>query len=318
MSLVREDLIPARGPTTVFNLIRSLSFVRSDSFVHSLFSHGRIRLNGSILSGDANVDVGDELFLLTPQSLEPTVAKDYDIVYEDDYILVVNKPAPLPVHPAGRYYFNSLTSLLNQDRPDIDLFTVHRLDRETSGLIVFAKSRSVAQSLFKQFKSQSVKKSYLAVVHGVPAESGSFSSTLVESSFGDIRDAVLPVSVGKLSKTDYSLVSSSDDRLFSLLRLVPFSGKKHQIRVHLATAGFPIVGDKQYGFYPEKLTDYFLGNLSDSDILSFWLSSRHLLHCDTLSFLHPKSLRYVSFKAKIKQDMLNFLKEAHFNLIDIV
>ncbi|MBN1175751.1 RNA pseudouridine synthase, partial [Candidatus Woesearchaeota archaeon] len=195
-----------------------------------------------------------------------------------------------------------------------NLFTVHRLDRETSGLIVFAKSKDVSQFLFNEFKSKFVKKTYFAIVHGIPNSFGFFSSPLVETSFGNIRDSVLPVSVGKLTKTEYELVSSSFDKKFSLLKLNPISGKKHQIRVHLSTAGFPIVGDKQYGFYPEKLNDYFLGVLSSQEILDLWLAPRHLLHCSSLSFKHPKSLKTVCFQSKITSDLVYFLNRAKFDL----
>lgn len=314
MSLIRRDLIRILEPTSVFNILRSQSFVRSDSAVDSFFNQGLVELNGQIISKSCSVNSSDSLVLLTPQELEPKVNVDYEIIFEDDYILVVNKPANLPIHPAGKYYFNSLTSILKLKFPNVDLRPVHRLDRETSGLVVFAKSKQISKILFKSFRSQEVEKKYLAIVHGVPKKTGSFKFPLVESSFGDIRNAVLPVTVGKITQTNYVLVSKSSDNLFSLLELTPKSGKKHQLRVHLSTAGFPIVGDKQYGLHPEKLTDYFLGQLSEDSVLDLWISPRHLLHCKSISFKHPKSLKLVFFESKIAKDFSIFLNSHQLTL----
>lgn len=312
--LVRKQLLLISKPCLISDVLSSLSFVNSDSLIDSFFRNGYVSLNDELVFADCKVSSSDSLILLTPQSCEPVVNPSYEIIFEDDSLLVVNKPAPLPVHPTGKYFFNSLSSLITHDRPELTIFPVHRLDRETSGVVIFAKSKLVASNLLSQFRDQTIKKSYFAIVHGKPSSSGSLTSSLVESSFGDIRDAVLPVSVGRLTRTDFTLVSSSPDNLFSLLSIIPFSGKKHQIRVHLSTCGFPIVGDKIYGVSPSSFSDFASFSLSSNDILKTWFSARHLLHCSSISFSHPISSFCVSFKADIPKDMLKFMKENHLSL----
>jgi len=313
MTLVRRDLLPIYQQSLISVILKSLSFVRSENAAISLINNGLVELNGVVVKSNLIVSQDDSLVLLTPRSLEPSVDSNYSLVFQDDFILVVNKPSNLPVHPTGKYYFNSLVSILKSDYPGVDLHPVHRLDRETSGLVVFAKSKSIAKILFKQFRDGSVKKTYLAIVHGLPHSSGSFSFPLVESSFGDIRNAVLPVSVGKISRTDYSLISSTLDSRFSLVRIVPKSGKKHQIRVHFSTAGFPIVGDKIYGFHPEMFSDFVHGNLSFATVLSLWFSPSHLLHCSTISFKHPETGVLVEFNADFGKNIVEFMNTVHFS-----
>lgn len=197
-----------------------------------------------------------------------------DIVHEDDDLLVVSKPADLVCHPTKGDQYSSLISRarlhLQAGAGPANVaatpYLVHRLDRETSGLVVMAKNSAAAKELGKVWETRLVQKEYQAIVHGhVPDDNGVINAPLGkdEASLVAIKDCVRPD--GALAETAYSVEkrfyrllapnsASNDSALpctFSLLRLHPLTGRKHQIRIHLAHLGHPIVGDKIYGGDPD-------------------------------------------------------------------
>lgn len=177
--------------------------------------------------------------------------KLFDIIHEDADLLIVHKPADLVCHPTKGDEYSSLISrariyLKAEKEPRL----VNRLDRETSGLVVIAKNAETAGELGKIWESRAVTKEYLAIVHGhVAAEQGTIDAPLGkdESSKVAIKDCVRDD--GTPAQTEFFVVRRfiGDEKAFSLLRVVPRSGRKHQIRIHLAHADHPIVGDKLYG-----------------------------------------------------------------------
>lgn len=310
--LIRENCYGvASDESLVSFLLAHADFVKSAQQVNDFFQDKRLLVNDVCVKADVLLRAGDIVTLLTPQSLEPPVNDDIRIVFEDEDLFVVDKPAPLPMHPAGKYYFNTLTSILARQFRGMRLHAVHRLDSETSGLVVFAKSREVADALRKQFLAKAVKKTYKAVVFGVPEpRSGCIEQPLVETTYGDIRNRVLPVDVGHVAKTGYEVQRTAVDNSFALLILRPFTGRKHQLRVHLAFIGHPIVGDKVYGAHPSLFAPYVDNpvNLAPT-ILEKLLSLRQFLHCERLEFLHPKKSNNVFFESKIREDMVDFLQK---------
>ncbi|MCH6580940.1 MAG: RluA family pseudouridine synthase [Nitrospinae bacterium] len=206
---------------------------------------GRITVNGERVAPGTLLREHD--FMVTRMGIreEPVADRTLDVVYEDDAIRVFNKGAPLPVHPSGRYFKNSLTELLKEAYPDETPRPVQRLDALTTGLIVFAKSRQAASHLMHEFQGHRVDKEYLVLVEGVP----SGKSFVVDAPIGKVPDAARAVGSQtrnpKPAVTHFEWLSTLNGR--TLLRAVPRSGRTNQIRVHLAHRGLPVVNDPVYG-----------------------------------------------------------------------
>jgi 23S rRNA pseudouridine1911/1915/1917 synthase len=229
----------------------------------------------------------------------------FQVIYEDADLLVVHKPADLVCHPTKGDEFSSLISRARiyfsgagrevlgaregpepgTARPEPRL--VHRLDRETSGLVLIAKNAEAARELGKIWETRAVRKEYLAIVHGhVAAEHGIIDAPLGrdEASIVAIKDCVRPG--GTPAQTEFSVekrFSQPDGSAFSLLRLHPLTGRKHQIRIHLAHIGHPIVGDKIYGGDPDLYLALVERRLTEEQRRRLRLP-HHALHAIRLQF----------------------------------
>lgn len=213
------------------------------------------------------------------------VETGYHILYEDEHFLAIDKPAPLPVHPVGRFKEKNLLSLLIRDlRPGGEgLRIVNRLDSETSGVVLVAKSAAIAGKLGILFQDRSVLKEYHAVVLGAPeAKEGTITISLGthEESGHNIRK---PDPEGETAKTDYQVLSSAG--AYSLVKVLPRTGRTHQIRAHLAFLGHPIVGDKIY-IDPRVFDQYIREGWLES-MRPIVKAERLLLHASQLKFDHP-------------------------------
>ena len=194
------------------------------------------------LSPDRPVRGGERLEHLLPETVEPDVNPDVRILFEDDNFVVVNKPAPLPLHPSGRFNRNTLHYFLNElYRPQRPLI-VHRLDAGTTGVVVLCRKRSAAKVIRPQFEQRCVRKLYAARIHGHPS-SGRFVCTASISEKpgpGGLRKIV--TSGGLAACTDFRIISRCADGT-SLVEAVPYTGRTNQIRLHLWHLGHPVVGD---------------------------------------------------------------------------
>lgn len=215
-----------------------------------------------------------------------------NIVFEDNDLMVVDKPAGLTVHPAPGHpsgtLANGILAHLGRTpegsewwRPGI----VHRLDKDTSGLIIVAKNAFAHANLSEQFKTRSVVKKYLTLVKGIihPGEG------IIEAAIGrDVRDrkrmTVVVNGKGRDAKTNYRVLEYIGD--YSLLEIKPETGRTHQIRVHLAAIGYPVIGDRVYGIQSRHL-------------------NRQFLHAAQLGFKLPSSGEYVEFKSELPEDLKN-------------
>ncbi len=231
---------------------------------------GKIKASFSLLSGD----------LVKVQSIrkpEPVVNFDYKILYEDDAILVIHKPPNLPVHPAGRFFFNTLLTHLQTDGFSKDLETsrsfylVHRIDKETSGVLLIAKTREACNLLTAQFRDRLTDKYYLAIVKGKPTE----PQFDIKTSIGKIQGSRIglkmysvPVEQGGLeAQTHFEWIETRTGSLgtYSLMACFPRTGRQHQIRVHAEIAGYPLVGDKIYGMTDDEVLTLLDGHRTDLD-----------------------------------------------------
>lgn len=220
------------------------------------------------------VSGGTTLLHCIPGSREPAVDPGIIPIYEDEALLVLSKPAPLPMHPCGRFRRNTLIHLLELAMPSQPLKIVHRLDADTSGVVVLAKSRSVARALVEQFEAREVKKAYRARVwgHVPPGHRWSREDPIgTESQEAGTRQVSLS---GRSCRTDFHCLEGDPDGQ-SLLAAFPQEGRTHQIRIHAAQSGCPIVNDPAYGEKADLRTGLAQGLAAPLRLLAAELSLRH-------------------------------------------
>ena len=228
---------------------------------------------------------------MRPDFLEPDVDLNFDIIFEDDALIAVCKSGNLPTSPSGKYYKNTLVNLIKARFGLKKLYTLHRLDRETSGVIIFAKRLEIAQSMASHFRKNRIHKIYSAILskHLPQISRKSVPEIYISLPIGqDLKSKIrIKQSVnfqGKPSHTYFKEITKMGD--YSLVEVRPFSGRTHQIRVHAAHIGCSVVGDKLYGLTDEG----FLRWLSEGD--EYLLSQnfplhRQLLHAVEIRFSHP-------------------------------
>lgn len=308
--LIREnEYVVSKNQTVSGFLEDQCPFFSEGEYLEILFQDRLVLRGTPITSLNQSLVSGDVIVLKTPQSLEPKVNLSYDVVFEDEYLFVVNKPAHLPIHPAGKFYFNTLTHILSQSGFESS-YPINRLDKETSGLVVFAKSKEFASKL--QLALSDAKKVYEVIAFGKTEKLFEIDAPLEKMLVGEIRDHMVVLADGLASKTSFLTLSQNDE--FSHLMAFLHTGRRHQIRAHLAHVGHPVVGDKQYGFHPEVFVQSVQDPLSysDDELVSLLGASRQLLHCSSLEFLHPITGDNLFFEAKKPADFINFLKRTGF------
>ena len=274
----------------------SISRSRAQNFIQ----RGLVKVGGvEVVKPSAKIKGKVSVFIPPPEPLELLPENiDLDIIYEDDHFAAINKRAGMVVHPsyghkngtmvnAALYHLKSLSSINGKIRPGI----VHRLDKETSGLVLVAKNDEAHSKLSRYFKNREIVKKYLAIVRGnIYPEVGS-----VESSIGRDRrnrkKMAVNVAGGKHALTEYMVLEKNEK--FSLVELNLKTGRTHQIRVHMAHLGNSIVGDALYG--------------------GGKLAKRQMLHSAYLEFIHPTDGSLVSLKAPIPDDFKTTLKDLGLN-----
>ena len=278
----------------------------SRSRIEGLVKSGSVTVNGAI-AGKAGMKVEetDEIIVEIPPPVpaipEPE-AIPLDIVYEDEDIIVINKAAGMVVHPAPGHFTGTLVNALLHHCPNLSGIggvarpgIVHRLDQDTSGLIVVAKTEAAMEGLTKAFAShKSIEKIYLAVVHGKPRLAAGRVENLIGRHPVDRKRMAIVEKNGKLAITNYSVLNpptilpSSSFILHSPVSLIECrieTGRTHQIRVHMASLGCPIVGDKVYG---KSALDKRLDPMPTRQLLHAWkLKLYHPVRNELMSFLAP-------------------------------
>ena len=215
-----------------------------DGYWEREFELGRIVYKGEAMQPEDVVRSGYHIEHLLPQTVEPDVSNEIDFLYEDESIAVLHKPAPLPMHPGGRFNRNTLNYFLDLIYEDCQMRITHRLDANTSGVVVYAKKRSIAHALLPQFENGTVEKHYLALVQGNPTDD-QFSC---EASIGrepDRAGSRVVDADGDHALTHFEVVERRGEQTLLLCR--PQTGRTNQIRIHLSHLDLPIVGDPIYG-----------------------------------------------------------------------
>jgi 23S rRNA pseudouridine1911/1915/1917 synthase len=276
----------------------------------SLVRAGALEQEGSLFRDPALKVHGTEHFRLEVPAPEPAhnVAQDIPlaILFEDDHLLVVDKPAGLVVHPAAgnpdgtlvnallHHCHGRLSGIGGVARPGI----VHRIDKDTSGLMLVAKTDVAHEGLARQFAAHSIDRRYLAGVCGVPAASeGSVDAPLARSTSDRKKIAIVKDGRGKRAVTHWRRIKSWRDAALVECRLE--TGRTHQVRVHMASIGHPLLGDPVYGRSPTKRLQELLKSLN---------FRRQALHAAVLGFTHPVSGHRLSFESPIPNDMQELFK----------
>ncbi len=298
---VEPDSHGTRIDVWLCSQISTLSRARAQQWIRD----GHVLLNGvpckpsTTLTGDERVDVHPPPET-QPTTLEPE-AIPLAMLYEDDDLLVVDKPAGLVVHPAPGHEGGTLVNaLLHRGQPLADgghslrPGIVHRLDRDTSGVIVVAKTLSAMRSLRAQFKDRTVRKEYLALVRGCPQPPTGAIETLIGRNPGNRKKMSARVDQGREAYSEYEVLEAGDKA--SLVRVIILTGRTHQIRVHMAHIGHPILGDQQYG--------------KARVVPGQEPVPRQMLHAASLAFQHPTTKQDVEFIAPIPADMREWIRKA--------
>ncbi len=240
---------------------------------------------------------------------EPRTPENLREVYRDEALLVLDKPAGLPIHPTARYHHGTVVGLLlRQHGPEFQAAPAHRLDRETSGLLVCGRTAQASRALMRAFQGAAVRKEYLAIVEGWPHEDAFSVDAPLSEGTKTIRIAVRVDPAGRPARTRFEVVQrfTRGTEPFALLRCVPETGRQHQIRVHLQSAGFPLVGDKMYGPDPGYF-DRFSRHCLEPEAWERLRLQRHALHAAQLSLPHPLSGETAVFTAPLPEDLSTFL-----------
>ena len=281
-----------------------------------LNKRGNIKVDDQVQKSSFKLYGGETITLLVPDIkikkfvLNPEPIK-MEILYEDDEIIGINKPAGLVVHPGvGNrvgtmangliYHFQKLSTLNGKLRPGI----VHRLDKDTSGVIIIAKTDYAHANLSKQFETKIVKKEYFGMTWGLWKEKKGKIKTRISRKKSDHTLFEVYKDVGKISTTEYEILE--EGRYFSLVKFIPKTGRTHQIRVHSNYKNHPIIGDKKYGGGLEKVKG-FTPEVKKIFTKELTKLNRHVLHAKSISFLHPKSHEKLEINAKIPTNLVNLI-----------
>lgn len=276
--------------------------------IQQLIKDKNITVNGKATKSSYKIEENDEIAIEVPEAetteINPENIK-IDIVYEDSDIAVINKQAGLVVHPAHGHYSGTLVNAIlyhikdlsginGEIRPGI----VHRLDKDTSGLIVIAKNDKVHTTLTEMFQEKKIRKTYLAILKGKLNKSEGKIVTQIGRDKNDRKKMTVidDITKGKNAITNYKVVSQNN--LFTLVKVNIETGRTHQIRVHMRHLGYPILGDSVYG-------------RKDNE-------KRQMLHAYKLEFLHPVTGHQMEFTGEIPEDFQKALKKSDLKIDEII
>ena len=303
---VGAEAAGARLDAFVARELRDISRTR----IQRAIEDGDVLVNEHAAKSSYRVRAGDQIEIDLPEpppvELRPE-AIPLNVVYEDDDLIVVDKPAGLVVHPgAGQeagtlanalvYHFNELSGAAGRIRPGI----VHRIDKETSGLLMVAKNDAAHEKLSEQFRNREVFKLYVALVYGRVSDArGEIEARLGRSPHNRTRMAVLRGGAGRAAHTLFEVAERYNE--FTLLKVQIKTGRTHQIRVHLAHIGHPVVGDAVYGGGRDNMVR---DAAMKREVRAL---GRHFLHSAQLAFIHPRTGHRLEFSSPLPAELRHFL-----------
>lgn len=296
-----EFTAPNGGERLDKTLVAHLGDQLTRSQIQTLIKDGQVTVNGEAVKAGVKLKGGERITISVPPPKQDDTVEPEDIplniVYEDDDLAVINKPAGLIVHPGSGNETGTLVNAILNRYPEIADMSyvpkrrgiVHRLDKDTSGLILIAKSGTVMQKLMSQFQRRTVSKTYLALLESTPKTStGRITAPLDRDPVHRRQMAVSRK--GKPAITEFTVVERFNDGR-ALVSVNLLTGRTHQIRVHMAFIGCPIVGDTVYGRRKQRLIN------------------RQFLHASALCFDHPRTGERLCFEAPLPPDLENVLEQ---------
>jgi RluA family pseudouridine synthase len=288
------------GTTLAEYLSARFTYHTHDEWV-SAIGEGQVTLNNARIDPGAVASAGDTISYDPGEFEEPSADLNYRIIYEDEWLLGVDKPGNLLVHRAGKSVTHNLMYQLRSVHvpPWPAAHSVHRLDRETSGVILVAKGAEIVAAMTRERAfSTAFTKIYYAIARGRPPV-GEISLPL-----GKPEHSAIPYKFGIIPGGKPAMTRIIDSQPLglrhSLLTLQPVTGRTHQIRVHLEAIGAPVVGDKLYGRSEEEYLQWRVNPLSIGNRLEF---PRHALHCASMTFMHPFLKKECRIEAPMPEDM---------------
>ncbi len=314
-----ESIANERLDVVIFKFIEDLP---SRSFASKLIEHGSVLCNNKKQKSSYRIKLGDVIFIdfaiLDSKSAPPVGEKiPLEILFEDEHLLVINKPAGMVVHPGAGIYSGTLVNAIlahcGQTLPSLGdgnrAGIVHRLDKDTSGIMVVAKSQIALTKLSAQFASHEQERRYLALVYGMLLnKSGTLKTWHGRDPRNRLRYAVQLEGVGKIAQLNYSVQECFFNNLVSLVNCELYTGRTHQIRVQMTNLGHPLLGDQTYGTMPHSV---FMQKEFASQIKK--RTARQMLHACHLAFVHPVTDTKQSFTCAPPTDfgeLLSYLKTA--------
>jgi len=257
--------------------------------------------DGRKVRASSRVRSGEIIHLDRPAPVEPDVPREFAILAEDDGYIAIDKPAGLPIHTTAKFIRNTLTAVLRERYPGQPLQVCHRLDRETSGVLLIARNRAAARKLKMAFEHREIDKTYRAIVHGIPSP----ELTLIDMPIALLdtkTHMVMGPTVGGLSaQTEIAVEQAFAGH--ALVRCHPLTGRQHQIRVHLAASGHPIMGDKIYRASEEEFMAFCDHGMTPELLERFDGLQRHALHAASLTFPHPTTGKPVTVNSPLPADL---------------
>ncbi|MEK7805643.1 MAG: RluA family pseudouridine synthase [Planctomycetota bacterium] len=281
----------------------------SRTFLQKLVKEGAVLVNGRTVKSSYDIQKGDFISVRVPVLEESKIVPEdipIDIVYEDDYLMLINKPYDMVVHPAGRHHCGTVVNALafhcqnlSQVNGPLKAGIVHRLDRDTSGIMLTIKSDAVHSQIAMQFEKRSVRKEYLAVVEGELMFDSDEISLPIARHIIDSQKMAVRHDIGKEAVSVYEVVERF--RGYTLVKVMPKTGRTHQIRVHMRAIGHPVVADFMYSSQESCYLSDLLQKKREEGELP--IIDRQALHAHRIEFFHPIHNKKMEFEVDLPDDI---------------